>query len=198
MERIRKEEVYINWYYHQALAWWGDEENHAFTKPNLEPGTSKLSDGNQIHQIQDDTFRRTTGIPRLKDGTSQRIRIEIPRLQDCTSQKTKHKFLGCTSHRMNMNSSVTRRCFLEDNNINSLTCITFDKTEVTLGWSESNCPHDTTFNDSLISFGEEPRGTTKHCRYLHRIFILRNTSKDVAKINPTYDGNINKYIDLTW
>jgi len=149
MERIRKEGVYINWYCHQALDGWGEnEENHVFTKPNLEPGTSGLSDGKQIHQLQDDTFRRTTGIPRLKDGTSQRIRIGIPRLkdgtsqririgiprlQDCTSQKTKHEFLGCTSHRRNMNSSVTRRCFPEDNNINSLTCITFDRTEVTLG-----------------------------------------------------------------
>lgn len=129
MERIRKEEVYINWYYRQAFAGWGEnEENHAFTKPNLEPGTSGLSDGSQIPQLLDDTFHRTKGIPRLKYGTSQEIRIGIPRLQDCTSQKTKHEFLGCTSHRRNMNSSVTRRCFPEGNNMNSLTCITFDKT----------------------------------------------------------------------
>jgi hypothetical protein len=146
----------------------------------------------------DDTFHGTTEIPRLKDGTSQRIRIGIPRLQDCTTQKTKHEFLGCTYHRRNMNSSVTRRCFPEDNNMNSLTGITFDKTEVTLGWSHSNWPHDTTFIDSLISFGEEPRRTTNHCRYLHRIVTLRTPSKDVAKINRTYDGNRNRYIDLTW
>ena len=131
---IRKEEVYINWYYHQALAGWGENrENHAFTKPNLEPGTSGISDRKQIHQLQDDTFHRTTGIPRLKDGTSQRIRTGIPRLQDCTTQKTKHEFLGYTSHRWNMNSSLTRRCFPEDNNMNSLTCVTFDKTVITLG-----------------------------------------------------------------
>jgi hypothetical protein len=126
--------------------------------------------GAKFHQLKDDTSHRTTEIPQLKEGTSQIIRIYIPRLQDCTSQKTKHKFLGCTYHRKHLNSSVSRRCFPENNNMNSLTCITFDKTEVTLGWSESNCPHDTTFIDSLISFGE-PRVTTKKCRYLHRIFI---------------------------
>jgi hypothetical protein len=66
MERIPSENVYINWYYHQALARWGEnEENHAFTKANLEPGTSGLSNSNQIHQLQNDTFHRTTGIPRL-------------------------------------------------------------------------------------------------------------------------------------
>jgi len=182
MERIWKKEVYINWYCHQARAGWGEnEEKHAFTKPNLEPGTSGLSDRNQIHQLQDDTFHRTTGIPRLKDGSSQRKRTGIPRLQDCTTQKTRHEFLGCTSHRRNMNSSVTRRCFPEDNSMDSLTCVTFDKTVVTLGRSESNCPHDTTFIDSLISFGEPPRGTTKHCRYLHGILILRTASKTQLK-----------------
>jgi hypothetical protein len=172
MERIPNEKIYINWYYHQALVRWTEnEENHAFTKPNLEPGTSGLSDSNKIHQLQNYNFHRTTGIPRLKNGTFQRIRKGIPRLQDCTSQKTKHEFLGCTSHRRDTNSSVTSRCFPENNNMNSPTCITFDKTEVTLGCSEPNCPHDTTFIDSLISFGEESRGTTKHCRYLHRIRI---------------------------
>jgi len=54
MERTRKEDVYINWYYLQELAGWGENEViHAFTKPNLEPGTSGLSERNQIHQLHE-------------------------------------------------------------------------------------------------------------------------------------------------
>ena len=170
MDRIRREEVYINWYYHQALSVWGG----VWGKPCFYKTKSWTEHLRTIRQEPNSsvTWRyfpqdnRNSLLKRRYFLENRNRNSSVTRLY---FPENKHEFLGCTSHRRNMNSSFTRRCFPQDNNTNSLTCITFDKTEVTLGWSESNCPHYTYFH-----------------RFAHELRWRTTWNNEALQVPPSY------------